>query len=125
MKHARDYKPTCTDSCSYLQAQAGEQISLSTIRVKIGHIPGLRKSRTPIEVYVDLHDSDTVGSLMSRLIVSRASDIYSELIDPETRQLRNDVVVMINGENILARDGFDTRLKVNDEILVLAVTAGG
>jgi len=98
---------------------------LSTIRVKIGHIPGITKSKTPTEVYVDLRDSDTVGNLMSRLMVSRANDIYSELIDPETRQLRNDVVVMLNGENILAKDGFDTRLKVNDEILVLAVTAGG
>ena len=90
-------------------------VELPPVRVKF-RVHG----SSPDDTTVDFKDYPTVGSVLDMLIL-----MHPEVANGQTAQLRRDIMVMLNGENIQVKDGPLTKLKGDDEILILSVSGGG
>jgi len=72
--------------------------------------------------YPDLEDGVTIGVLLERL--SKSSGQRNGYLG-EFRIGDTDIAVLLNGKNIELIDGLATKLKNEDEIVILQPTAGG
>lgn len=71
---------------------------------------------------LDLEDGATVGVLLEKL--SKTSKQRNGYLG-EFRIGATDIAVLLNGKNIELIDGLATKLKNEDEIVILQPTAGG
>jgi molybdopterin converting factor small subunit len=63
----------------------------------------------------------TVKAILNRLAMNYGKD-FKEIIDPETQQISNDILVMLNGKSLRSTD---KQLENKDTILISIAVAGG
>ncbi|MFW9908723.1 MAG: MoaD/ThiS family protein [Candidatus Thorarchaeota archaeon] len=73
----------------------------------------------------DVAENTTIYSLIDHLYedFGEKFEVYFE--DNETRTLRRDTVVLINGANMVSKEGLATRVKKGDLIVFMIAAVGG
>lgn len=69
-------------------------------------------------------EADSIGELFKKLS-ERFGDAFKQRVFDESGQLRQYVVVYVNGRNISFLGGMNTSLKDGDEVMILPAIGGG
>ena len=75
------------------------------------------------EIEMALHDGDTVGSVLARLVV--AHPVLGERVFDEDGNLETSINVFINRRSIRFLDSLNTCLNEDDELAIFPPVAGG
>jgi len=70
-------------------------------------------------------DHCTVEDLINELIQHYGEELKAKLVDPETNQLTNRLILFVNGTNVKALQGPKTELKEGDLIAIFPPSGGG
>ncbi len=67
---------------------------------------------------------------MVKMLLNRLNQRFGEnfrkfLYDPETNNLRTLIVIVVNGVNVMTREGLETKLRDNDLVFITTPIAGG
>lgn len=73
---------------------------------------------------IELPKDSTVGSMIKELGDMFGKDFTNSTMNGHDR-LKEGLVIMVNGVNIFAREGFDTKLNDGDRILFFPPVGGG
>ena len=69
-------------------------------------------------------EADTIQNLIKKLIVEYGDILHEELFD-DSGNLRKHYRVVVNGRHINLLDGFQTKLKDSDIVVIMPAMAGG
>ena len=69
-------------------------------------------------------EADTVEDLLEKLLKEYGYTLKDELFD-EKGKLKHTYRVVVNGRNINLLDGFKTKLKKDDMVVIMPAVAGG
>ena len=69
-------------------------------------------------------EADTVEDLLEKLLKEYGYTLKDELFD-EAGKLKHTYRVVVNGRNINLLDGFKTKLKKDDMVVIMPAVAGG
>lgn len=70
-------------------------------------------------------DHCTVEDLINELIQHYGEELKAKLVDPETNQLTNRLILFVNGTNVKTLQGPKTELKEGDLIAIFPPSGGG
>ncbi len=94
------------------------------IAVKISFLSLLKDRIGVKELNMDLEDESTINDVFAKLFEKYGEDIEKVLIK-KTGDLSDQVVIMLNEKSIRSLDNLDTKIRNNDEIILLPAIAGG
>lgn len=94
------------------------------IAVKISFLSLLKDRIGVKELNMDLEDESTINDVFAKLFEKYGEDIEKVLIK-KTGDLNDQVVIMLNEKSIRSLDNLDTKIRNNDEIILLPAIAGG
>ena len=94
------------------------------IAVKISFLSLLKDRIGAKELNMDLEDESTINDVFVKLFEKYGEDIEKVLIK-KTGDLNDQVVILLNEKNIRSLDKLDTKIRNNDEIILLPAIAGG
>jgi molybdopterin synthase sulfur carrier subunit len=66
-----------------------------------------------------------VRSLLGALCAELGETFVNAVYDPISGELRSDVLIMVNGRNMLAIEGLETKLGEGDVVVLLTPVGGG
>ena len=92
--------------------------------VKIIFLAKIREITKNKEIEFTIKENDTIRSLLTRLVQTFGSEFKNTLFDPKGELLQK-IIIRLNGENIVTKEGLDTELKNNDTIIITPAVAGG
>jgi len=69
-------------------------------------------------------EADTVEDLLEKLLKEYGYTLKNELFD-DNGKLKHTYRVVVNGRNINLLDGFKTKLKKDDMVVIMPAVAGG
>jgi len=72
---------------------------------------------------IDYKHCKTVRKLLLELCEMHGKKFSDKIFNDE--ELSDEVIILVNGRNIVHLDGLDTHLDKNDEICIFPVVAGG
>lgn len=94
------------------------------VRVKVLGI--LKKVLGAEELRIDLRDEGEIRLKdVIEAILERANSSRNILLDPELRDPRPNIIVLINGKEIGLLGGLEAPIKDGDEIVLIPVVHGG
>jgi len=67
----------------------------------------------------------TIGEVIKNLCVAKGSEFGESLLEPETGQIRNYYVILVNGKPIDTVQDMNTKVKKGDTIAILPALGGG
>ncbi len=70
-------------------------------------------------------DPCTVEDLINELIQHYGEELKAKLVDPETNQLTNRLILFVNGTNVKTLQGPKTVLKEGDLVAIFPPSGGG
>lgn len=73
---------------------------------------------------VTTDDNETLQNLLTKLINRFGQEFEKALFD-ETGQLRQNLVIRLDGENIDAKEGLETQVRAGQELLIMPAVTGG
>jgi MoaD family protein len=94
------------------------------VRVRVKFAAVLRPLASSPTREVEVEDGSSVASLLKALACIESPKLLRRLLDEEGC-LQPDVLVLVNGVEVSALQGVDTRLKEGDEVLFLPSVHGG
>ncbi len=94
------------------------------IAVKISFLSLLKDRIGVKELNMNLEDESTINDVFAKLFEKYGEDIEKVLIK-KTGDLNDQVVIVLNEKNIRSLDNLDTKIRNNDEIILLPAIAGG
>ncbi|HUX98262.1 MAG TPA: MoaD family protein [Candidatus Deferrimicrobium sp.] len=71
------------------------------------------------------YEGATVGEILDKFIAKYGESLDKSLYDPESKSLRQYILILLNGRNILFLKGRDTKLHEGDVIAISPPIAGG
>ena len=71
------------------------------------------------------YNAETVGAVLEKFIGEYSETLDKTLINPESKELQQYILILLNGRNIRFLDGRDTKLKEGDVIAISPPIAGG
>lgn len=77
------------------------------------------------EIEVIIRDGETTRTMLDHLSQRLGGAFRGLLFSPDTNSLRENIIIYVNGENIMIRDGLETNLRDNDLMLISTPAAGG
>ncbi|MHC1590566.1 MAG: MoaD/ThiS family protein [Candidatus Helarchaeales archaeon] len=77
------------------------------------------------EETMEIPDNMTVGDLLEKLCVTYGKDLQNYLFPEPNKKLNPILNFLINKININSLDGLNTRLKNNDEFVIIPPVGGG
>lgn len=83
----------------------------------------VKKAAKTNQIQIKIRKGTTVSDLLTALSENLGKQ-FSSLVN-ERRILQNNVTVMVNGENIVVRNGLATSIQEGDVIVILTALAGG
>lgn len=96
------------------------------MRVRVKLLGVLRKALGRDELFLDL---DVKGEINLRDVIERilieAKSLENILLDPELRDTRPNVIILVNGKEIGLLGGLNTTIRDGDEIIFIPVVHGG
>lgn len=76
-------------------------------------------------IEISIREGDMVKMLLNRLNQRFGETFRKFLYDPETNNLRTLIVIVVNGVNVMTREGLETKLRDNDLVFITTPIAGG
>jgi len=96
------------------------EITIKTISLYVETLGGKSQQK------VELKENSSIQDLFTVLISTYGNVIKETFFDDyELKQTKRGTPMFLNGTNIFALDGLDTKLKPEDEFLILPPIAGG
>jgi len=95
------------------------------ITVKIRTILTLKKVMGSGEIQLSLPERSTLGELITNLVSRCGDELASHLYEPNSKNLRPYIRLMVNGRDIAFLNRMQTILQNGDEILMLPPVSGG
>lgn len=80
-----------------------------------------KKSQITLELVEPVTVRDVVGKLSDHF----SPEFKQEFIDPELNDPRPNTLILVDGKEISALKGLDTKVKDGDEIILIPVLHGG
>lgn len=71
------------------------------------------------------YTGDTVGEILDMFLAEYQDTLDTALYNPDTKTLRDFILVLVNGRNIMFLDGLKTKLKEGDVVAISPPIAGG
>jgi MoaD family protein len=71
------------------------------------------------------YEGDTVGDILDQFLNDHHHQLEDTLFNPLTKKLRDYILVLLNGRNIVFLKGMETPLKQEDVIAISPPLAGG
>ena len=66
-----------------------------------------------------------MGEILEKFLEEYGNVLDKTLLDPETKTLRQFILILVNGRNIVFLDGLNTKLVEGDVIAISPPIAGG
>jgi molybdopterin synthase sulfur carrier subunit len=95
------------------------------ILVKVRTILTLKTIMGSGEIELPVADGSTLGQLIVTLVNRYGDDLTSQLYEPNSKNLRSYIRLMVNGRDIAFLNGMETVLRNGDEVLILPPVSGG
>lgn len=92
--------------------------------VTVKFLASIREAAGVDAVDVIIESGESVGALLKRL-VERLGERPANALYDSRKGLRKDVTLMVNGRNLRALEGLDTKLREADVVLIFTSVAGG
>ena len=92
--------------------------------ITVKFIGALRHVSGAEELAFDCNNYVSVRELVSE-IIEELPEFKRSLIDQQLEDPRPNVLVLVNGREISVLNGLETKLKDNDEIVIIPVVHGG
>lgn len=98
-------------------------VNLAKVMVKLhGHIC---KIAGVDSIYIQADQWWTVETLLENLCQRFKDAFHQAIFDPKTGNLNRNIIVMVNGENIVIHNILDTKLNDGDLVLIMEPIVGG
>jgi sulfur-carrier protein len=95
------------------------------ILVKVRTILTLKTIMGSGEIELPVAKGSTLGQLIVTLVNGYGDDLASHLYEPNSKNLRSYIRLMVNGRDIGFLEGMETVLRNGDEVLILPPVSGG
>jgi sulfur-carrier protein len=95
------------------------------ILVKVRTILTLKTIVGSGEIELSFPEGSTLGQLITTLVDRYGDDLASHLYEPNSKNLRPYIRLMVNGRDIAFLEGMETVLRNGDEVLILPPVSGG
>jgi MoaD family protein len=95
------------------------------IIVKVRTILTLKSVMGSGEIELPFPEESTLGQLITTLVNKFGDDLASHLYEPNSKNLRSYIRLMVNGQDIAFLKGMKTVLRNGDEVLILPPVSGG
>ncbi len=95
------------------------------MNVKVQYLGEVRVIVNKKEEEVEISPSATIQELMRKLSGAYGKVFDTEVFQEDSENLRDDLVVAVNGTAIRQLDSMSTRLKPNDTITLFPIFPGG
>ena len=92
--------------------------------VTVKFIGALRYGSGADELAIDCAEGAPVRELISK-IAREFPELKQSLIDSQLEDPRANVLILVNGKEISALDGLETKLKDGDKVVLVPVVHGG
>jgi MoaD family protein len=92
--------------------------------VQVEFLARLRTVAGSKTLSLTIGDNETISTLLSRL-VGRLGGEFQKAVFDEGGQIRREVIIRHNGENIVVRRGLATDLRDGDVVTLMNAVAGG
>ncbi len=73
----------------------------------------------------EMNSTPTIQGLIEDLVVSNREQFQVYLENEDDLTLRRDAIVIVNGKNMVAREGLQTRLSDGDIVVFMIAAVGG
>ncbi|MEM2539552.1 MAG: MoaD/ThiS family protein [Candidatus Bathyarchaeia archaeon] len=94
------------------------------MKVEVRMLGMLKKISGRDRVSLDLDEGLRLREVIER-ILEEINSLKDVLLDPELRDPRPNIIVLVNGKDISVLDGLDTQIKDGDEIVFIPIIHGG
>ncbi|MEM3745370.1 MAG: MoaD family protein [Candidatus Bathyarchaeia archaeon] len=94
------------------------------MKVEVRMLGMLKKISGRDRVSLDLNEGLRLREVIER-ILEEINSLKDVLLDPELRDPRPNIIVLVNGKDISVLDGLDTQIKDGDEIVFIPIIHGG
>lgn len=88
----------------------------------LGAIKYLAGSR---EVEIQVRKNSTVRDVLGLLSKKRGKILEDRIFDSETKKLKPDIRLLLNGQNVASLEGVETKVKDGDVISIFPSIGGG
>lgn len=95
------------------------------IKVRVKLLGILQKLNGKDQAVIELKEPIAIGRLIQNLVENFSDEFKRAIIDPELDDPRPNALILVNGREISALKGLETKVCDNDEIVIIAVTHGG
>lgn len=77
------------------------------------------------EVEIQVKKNCTVRDVLSLLSKKRGRVLEDRLFDLQTKELKPDIRLLLNGQNIVFLEGIETKVRDGDVISIFSLVGGG
>ncbi len=95
------------------------------IIVKVRTILTLKTIMGSGEIELSFPEGGSLGQLITTVVNKYGNDLASYLYEPNSKNLRSYIRLMVNGRDIAFLEGIETVLRNGDEVLILPPVSGG
>jgi MoaD family protein len=95
------------------------------IKVTVRSLGAIRYLAGSREVEIQVRQNCTVRDALSLLSKKRGKILRDRIFDHKTNDLKPDIRLLLNGQNIALLNGVETRVKDGDVITILPSAGGG
>ncbi len=96
-----------------------------TIEINIEFVGALRKLAGKDAVSLEFDSFIFVKDVIFKLANLFSKEFRQALVDPELNDPRPNVLILLNGTEISALEGLETRVENNDKLVLIPVSHGG
>lgn len=95
------------------------------MRLKIRYAGPVASTLKRREEIVDMDAGSTLRDLLEKLVDSHGKWLKDEVLDDDTKQIRDGALVVVNGISVARLEGLNTQLKEGDNVALLPWFPGG
>ena len=95
------------------------------INVKVKLLGIFRELYGKDQVVIGLKEPTAVRRVIQKLVEGFSDEFKRAIIDPELNDPRPNALILVNGREISALKGLETKAYDGDEIVIIPVTHGG
>jgi molybdopterin converting factor small subunit len=94
-------------------------------RIKLRLIGVLKKLYGKDEFEMEFDGETEIRNVIQMLANTSTQEFKRALIDPELQDPRPNTLILVNGKEIGVLNGLETKIRDNDQIILISVSHGG